>query len=155
MIPMVWHNRMWTCDFLTVLPAPMLSRQAAGRHTTVLGDMRWCVMVPPNGSALPQSYRAGDKAITKFGPILCLRGDRVEFQTRTSLKHTQKSGRKFDEACKTTVLPHLSTRWGQAWGWKSIPSAATVCIYSVTFVLRAPKSLAENADLDNQGPPKP
>ena len=44
MIPMVWHNRMETCDFL---PALMLSRQAT-RAAAVLGGMRGCVMVPSN-----------------------------------------------------------------------------------------------------------
>jgi hypothetical protein len=48
-----------------MLPAPILSRQATGRHTTVLGGMRWCVMVPPNGS--------GKHAQTRKARICALR----------------------------------------------------------------------------------
>src|SRR5947209_2652202 len=35
---------------LIQVPARVLSRQAADQHTTVLGGMLSCVMVPPNGS---------------------------------------------------------------------------------------------------------
>jgi hypothetical protein len=47
---------MWTCDFLRVLPAPILGRKVTGRHTTVLGGMRWCVMVPLNDSGPLSAY---------------------------------------------------------------------------------------------------
>src|SRR5271168_1527489 len=38
----------YTRDFDLSLTAPMSC--CTGRHTTVLGGMRWCVMVPPNCS---------------------------------------------------------------------------------------------------------
>jgi hypothetical protein len=70
-------NRMYSVDldFLTVLPASILSCQATGRHT-VLGGIRWCFMVPPNGSetclplqqSLVQVQRL-EGAFCKFPPI--------------------------------------------------------------------------------------
>jgi hypothetical protein len=52
----------------------ILSRQATGRYTTVLGGIRWCVMVLPNGSEtclpLQQSLvQRLEDAFYKFPPI--------------------------------------------------------------------------------------
>jgi hypothetical protein len=40
----------YTHDFDLSLTAPMSRR--TGWHTTVSSSMRWCVMVPPNGSPI-------------------------------------------------------------------------------------------------------
>jgi hypothetical protein len=44
----MYAYEVYTRDFVLSLTAPMSCR--TGRHTTVLGGMRWCVMVPLNGS---------------------------------------------------------------------------------------------------------
>jgi len=45
----VYTHEVYTRNFDLSLTAPMSCR--TGRHTTVLGGMRWCAMVPLNGSA--------------------------------------------------------------------------------------------------------